>query len=201
MPKQRRFPGKQGVFAVVASLLAVAVLVPACSEPTRHRVLSFFFDGVPKPGEVRTRGYAAPVATRDAPPGAPQRVELQIVAVHPPYRENRCTECHNMDSGLLHRTPQEGLCSKCHPDVPGSLRFLHGPVAVGDCLPCHNPHASAYPKLLLSEGAKLCFRCHKREDLTTGPYHATIDTQACTECHDAHGGNTRFFLREEASVE
>jgi len=203
MPKQRRSLGKRRAPAIFAALLATAVAAPACSEPTRYGVLSFFFDGVPKPGESRPKGYAYPgtAATRDASGRPPERAALRLVSFHPPYRENRCSACHDSGSGLLFRTPQQGLCRRCHPNVPGQVKFLHGPVAVNDCLACHNPHASAYPRLLLADNKALCFRCHKRADLTPGPYHATTATQACIECHNAHGGDTRFFLKKEATVE
>jgi predicted CXXCH cytochrome family protein len=118
---------------------------------------------------------------------------------HPPYREGRCRTCHNPDDGQLFRTLQEGLCQTCHPDIPGETGYVHGPVAVNDCLFCHHYHRSQNPKLLLGDAKATCFRCHKRDSLTAGQYHARIEEQGCLTCHDPHQGNNPFFLKQPES--
>jgi predicted CXXCH cytochrome family protein len=171
----------------------------ACAEPLRYRVLSTFFDGVPLPAQ-RTQerlGYEPPPDRYGfglAPTlvdGAGDRAEL---FAHAPYRENRCGACHNPTTGNLFRTPQQGLCRECHAEVTREPTYLHGPVAVDDCLFCHHPHGSAYDGLLLASPDATCARCHDREELTEGPHHATVGEQTCTACHDPHGGEDRFFL-------
>jgi predicted CXXCH cytochrome family protein len=184
--------------AIIGLGSGILVGVSACSDQTRYRVLCFFFDGVPEPGAKPVRGYpplygAPGTATATSPDGRP--VARVPTCVHTPYRENRCAFCHDMNSGLLTRTVQRGLCRDCHPGVPGQAAYLHGPVAVSDCLVCHEPHTAFHPKLLVKGDPELCLLCHRREDLTRGPHHASIGDGPCVECHDPHGGNNPFFVK------
>lgn len=178
-------------------LLHTWLLLAACSDTSKYRVLSFFFDGVPKPGASAPGGEPPPEHT----PANDSVVSVQPlepirrkVYSHPPYLANRCGACHSAEDGQPFKTAQEGLCRGCHEGVPGDVRYVHGPVNDNACLFCHHYHASAYPKVLLDEPTKLCFRCHDGADLTTGPHHETMERQSCVECHNPHGGNDRFFL-------
>ena len=185
---------------VMLTLIAVAAaLGGACSPTTRYRVLRFFFDGVPEPGAApRQPGYPAGLNV-PAGDGTPQQADRwptgQTVYAHAPYRDNRCGVCHDPQTGELFRTARQGLCRNCHPDVPGPVPYVHGPVAVSDCLFCHHPHNAVYPKLLLTETTALCFRCHERNDLSTDAHPDDVLERACTACHQPHGGENRFFLK------
>ena len=177
---------------------AGVVVVAACSEPTRHEVLSFFFDGVPDPREAAVAGYVPlwPLGRVDGTEeGADRFGPPQKTYSHTPFRENACARCHDLGRGLLWRTPQQGLCASCHPDLPGEVAFVHGPVAVMDCLHCHSPHAAVHPKLLLKGIPALCHGCHERGELTVGEHHDRLDGRSCIECHDPHGGSNRFFVK------
>jgi predicted CXXCH cytochrome family protein len=168
---------------VLIPALAVSLLVGACSPATRYRVLSFLFDGVPEPGKPPVVGYGPAVPTEPQEP-AEARVRRPVFA-HAPFRENRCTACHNMETGQLAKEVREGLCLDCHAGVSAGDRYLHGPVAVNDCVSCH----------LLDDVHTVCFRCHRQEDLSAEPHDATIEGQACVVCHDPHGGADRFFMK------
>jgi predicted CXXCH cytochrome family protein len=165
----------------------------ACSEDSRYRVLSVFFDGVPEPGADR----GAPADRRPGDvteiedPGAPRR---RVIYKHPPYVDKRCKDCHT-GGGYLIKSPEEGLCQVCHPDIPGEVAFLHGPLAVNACLACHASHQSDFPWLLLDDLHDICYRCHEFADLSTGLHHDSTDTVTCVECHDPHGGGDKYFLR------
>jgi len=179
-------------------LIIFAIGIPACSDKaTRHRVLQFFFDGVPEPGAVTQIGYAPNTRSGQRPFSAPpERTLPDVVAYsHTPYSTGDCGGCHDPNSGGLTRTAKEGLCRSCHPDVPGGARYVHGPVAVDACLFCHHPHGSMHPGILNAAATTLCLRCHDRADLTEGSHHENLDTVTCTQCHDAHAGNDRFFLK------
>ena len=169
----------------------------ACSDSTRYRVVKFFFDGVPEPGAAPAPGYPAPPgADFQQPPeqaGSPT-VTARPIRPHPPYRDGRCGSCHDRGTGQLFRTPEEGLCGSCHQDLPGPVRYVHGPVAVKSCLFCHHHHGSPRPRLLLAEVTETCFRCHDRARLAATAYHAAVEGRSCTECHNPHGGDNRFFL-------
>jgi len=182
----------------------------ACSRTTQHRVLSFFFDGVPEPGGARdTAGASAGgqgSATVEPRLTAPPR---QYYA-HTPYRENRCGGCHDSTSGQLIRAVAEGLCLTCHSKLTADARFVHGPVAVDDCTACHHFHGSAFPNLLLFDPVATCLNCHDRVDLSAGDCEyqslaptltgvvadAAPDVRNCVECHDPHVGNNRYFLKK-----
>ncbi len=181
-------------------LLGLSIL-QACSAPTRYRVLSFFFDGVPTPGtgtaadEASEGTEVAALPSDGSGPLAAAPVRTPSYA-HPPFRDNRCDECHNITTRQPSKTVSEGLCQTCHNDLPGRARFVHGPVAVNACLFCHHHHSAPHPKVLLDEPPALCLRCHDENDLAGGEYHATIGEQVCVECHDPHTGDNRFFLKE-----
>lgn len=186
--------------AILALSIGVSALLSACSQATRHRVLAFFFDGVPRPGERAPIGYAGKAG--DPAPTEPDTAQKKARKAgkqyaHPPYRDNDCGGCHNMYDGGLFGESGGGLCAKCHTDPPGEARFLHGPVAVNACRFCHHHHSSPYPKMLHDKVPSLCFRCHRRIDLTEGPHHETTDRQICTDCHNPHGGSDRFFLEQD----
>ncbi len=116
-----------------------------------------------------------------------------------PFAANECTRCHDLttasgfrklggapastraagdlaEAGRL-RMPVDELCAHCHTDftieAPGNEDlWLHGPVASGWCILCHQPHSSVHQDLLTHQPtALLCSRCHLREDLVQTPEH------------------------------
>lgn len=178
---------------VSATAVALAVLA-ACAGKNRHEVLSFFFDGVPPPGGFppasSTLGGPTPdVAGASGPAAAPQQF-----FPHTPYRESKCEGCHDATSGQLVRPIQEGLCLTCHARLVEEKQLVHGPVAVGDCALCHHYHGSPNQYMLLADPIKTCLNCHDLADLSTGEHHVQAD-RACTDCHDPHGGDNRFFVK------
>lgn len=52
------------------------------------------------------------------------------------------------------------LCAACHEGKLFRGKFVHGPVAAGNCGLCHSPHASDHAGLLVKEPAALCLDCH-----------------------------------------
>ncbi|MHC5111274.1 MAG: cytochrome c3 family protein [Planctomycetota bacterium] len=191
-------------FFRVAPLLLVALGL-GCAAATRYQILSFFFEGVPEPTENRAAGEVseqAPDSDVDDPNVNPeagrssQIASANVVRLHAPYTRYECRACHEADSGLVTRTPQDGLCRQCH-DVPADIRYVHGPVAVDDCLICHHHHGGEFPMMLRVDPGQLCIQCHDRDDLTGGEHHALLDESACLDCHSGHGGDDRFFLKRE----
>jgi predicted CXXCH cytochrome family protein len=179
----------------VAFAAATSLSLWACSTTARYRVLNFFFDGVPPPGAASTQ--AAPDATELQGPIPKAARAPVIIYAHPPDRENRCGSCHDRTWGQMFRSIEDGLCATCHADIPGQARYVHGPVAVNDCLFCHHHHGTTRPKMLLDDAATLCLSCHDRDDLGEGPHHEPTDA-SCVSCHDPHGGQDRFFLKRTA---
>jgi predicted CXXCH cytochrome family protein len=91
-----------------------------------------------------------------------------------------CGTCHaELDaSALPHKTKgkiakglsAEGpaLCAKCHENKLFEGKIVHGPVAAGLCLGCHDPHDSDNQGLLKKKPAALCLDCHP--DIAKGPH-------------------------------
>ena len=190
--------GRHALLILTTSAL-VSALVPACSKTARHRVLRFFFGGAPEPGKPAEAAPGTPGATgpREIAGAPAERLAgRRMLYVHPPYREKEgCRAYHDPSSAQLLMTVREGLCMSCHVDPADAAPYVHGPVAVNDCVACHHYHGSPYPKMLLEDARAICFRCHERSDLGDGPQHAMIDDQGCLECHDPHGGHDRFLLK------
>jgi len=181
-------------------LIALPALILSCAGSNRHRVLSFFFDGVPKPGESRPVGYAPHSRTKASRPFNRPTKRPAVSGVmypHAPWAEQACTRCHRDGSMLLIRTVDEGLCQMCHREIPGNARYVHGPVAANACDLCHVRHFSARPKLLRDEPDALCLLCHAQGDQLEGDYHDGIELRSCVDCHDPHGGNNQYFVKPD----
>ena len=190
-------------------LILAGMALAGCGDPeTRYRVLSFFFDGVPRPGEAprprggirRGLGSAGPedlVATTTRPTTGPAAAVAEAPLVyHPPYRDPRqCKGCH--DPSKAFGAPAADVCMKCHKRHYDQQwdDWTHGPVALGQCSLCHVPHSSRYAGLLTAPMPDLCLGCHDAKRTLERPYHATAQFQPCTSCHDPHfAGNRRLLL-------
>jgi len=191
--------------ATPASLsLAVAgtLLVSACAASTRYKVLSFFFEGVPRPGQVDAPSTDESTALPGQDPLSLLRAANRTeVFWHRPFVDRECARCHSMVQGGAVRDVPGGICLSCHEGLLADRPFVHGPAAVGACVQCHHPHRSEIPGILLREGEATCTHCHALEDLIPGDHHGAIGTTpgGCVECHDPHGGVDRLFLKPKAS--
>ncbi|MHC5113350.1 MAG: cytochrome c3 family protein [Planctomycetota bacterium] len=181
--------------AWIAATVAGAVVWCGCSIERDYEILSFFFDGVPEPGSADAAAGAGGGA------GAGGALFAGgMVSGHTAYRERRCAWCHGDAAQYGFQTIgfsslSETVCLDCHTD---SLEhtYLHGPVAVGACLFCHEPHVSRFPSLLVDESPELCLACHQFEfeGQPVSEVHAD-PTRDCLECHTGHGGDHHYFLR------
>ena len=75
---------------------------------------------------------------------------------------------------------------------------VHGPVAVGQCLFCHNPHKSQVKYLLKGPVPELCYLCHDEDATESIPAHFVRELSACTDCHDPHASDERPLLKQAA---
>lgn len=170
-----------------AGLCALATLSVACSAPTRYRILTFFFDGVPP-----LDAPAAADAGREPRKAATAGPAIQV-RDHGPYAAKLCDGCHETGRGNALVVPAEELCTRCHA-LDLRKKFVHGPITGGGCLLCHDPHHSQYPYLLVAESGVFCVRCHDRRALRRVEGHEGPD-QACTACHEAHMSDREYLLR------
>lgn len=78
------------------------------------------------------------------------------------------------------------ITDKCHSKI-GKEKYVHGPVAVGECLICHEKTGAHKFKRIVNVRS-LCFKCH---DSKTG-IHNNLNPKTsegyreCCNCHDAH---------------
>jgi predicted CXXCH cytochrome family protein len=171
-----------------------ALILLACSPQSRHRVLSFIFDGVPPPGSVEAREPSVAELMVQGQPGVSGPVDPQIqwASVHAPYAEERCDACHE---GLLTdviAATDQSRCLGCHGETALTERWDHGPVAAGQCRICHEAHVSIHPNLQSQAQPALCVMCHDAPDLMTAiPAHLGQADLSCTACHDPHRSTAR----------
>jgi len=138
--------------------------------------------------------------------------DLQQDTVHPPVEEN-CLDCHlphTSPNDALLVEPPEKLCLDCHQEATPELvermtaaSHPHPPVADGECLECHQPHATATPSLLRAQGAELCGICHEETtakiDKATNQ-HPPVEEGECTACHGVHGTDQPKLLAASYST-
>lgn len=198
---------RRGAVTVCLSLSALILfllLLSSCSKEQRHRVLTFFFEGVPS-----LDGSDSRITFRTSTWTNVDAVQARVKkgrgvtgssqargSSHEPVRD--CEKCHGRRTsggkrGLVEPVPD--LCYSCHDNYGEHGEYVHGPVGVGECLFCHDPHQSGYVNLQRAAQPELCFRCHSKKDMDTIPGHHIAKESICTECHDPHMSQVRKLLR------
>jgi predicted CXXCH cytochrome family protein len=109
---------------------------------------------------------------------------------HQPFLEGECGKCHR--KARKDSPTDASLCYECHKNRSVMYRHVHGPVAAGKCLICHDPHGSGLKGLVRKDPGELCTSCH---DQPSAREHTSNRTRVCTLCHDPHYGMDRKLLR------
>jgi predicted CXXCH cytochrome family protein len=179
-------------------LVGVACVV-SCTDTERHRALSFLFDGVPPlPGQVFEE-----TQDEDAINAQRRRVEPTWF-LHEPQSD--CQRCHgdqkqeNFSRQVKLVSPLPALCYECHDMPQGGKGWVHGPVASGQCVICHEPHRSLNRYLLKRPEPQMCFQCHEETSLKTLPGHDQASFQACLDCHAGHSSFAKHLLKAGSVV-
>ncbi|MBC8229486.1 hypothetical protein H8E77_08065 [bacterium] len=124
-----------------------------------------------------------------------------------------CQDCHEFGEPLpydykkLRKNPEFISCQteECHADI-GKEKYSHGPVNVGTCIACHNPHGSLNKHELRSPTLLLCLECHligsDINPLKQKYVHGPVNI-GCVEgvCHDPHASPYKYHLRTFFSPE
>ena len=80
---------------------------------------------------------------------------------------------------------------------------VHRPVLKGDCLACHNPHASTLPKLVKGNLVEVCGQCHsdtiKRQEHSP-TQHDPVRGGDCAACHDPHSSDSVLMFADPDTV-
>lgn len=177
-----------------------------CDRMTRYKVLTFFFEGVPSPDgkypgaepNIVTVRNVDRINAKNANAMATNADQWgqRLSSRHDFVKE--CDKCHlgDLRSGRQElKKPVPNLCYSCHTDLHQAGDYLHGPLNVGECVFCHDPHQSTYIHLQKAPQPDLCYRCHQRQDIEVVPGHQELLEKVCTDCHDPHGGPTLQFLK------
>ncbi len=90
------------------------------------------------------------------------------------------------------------VTAQCHATM-GKAKYVHSPVAKGDCSACHSATGQSHPGAgsmqLTAEEPALCLRCHKNPADGLAYPHSAVE-EGCTGCHSPHqGGQPRFVLQ------
>jgi len=215
----------------VSGMLA---LVIACSGPARDNMLRVLFNDPPVHDSLAVAAdtvKATAQAITDAKAGAMRAAtRAKEKYVHSPYEDGECGDCHSVSTSVSFRpafsgekstasyndrtgarliAPREKICYECHDDMtPEELasvgKYLHSPAEEGECLECHNPHASPFPNMLRKGDPveKLCFQCHDLEDIVDIKPHdqRTPQMQRCITCHDPHVSQREYLLKPGAGL-
>jgi predicted CXXCH cytochrome family protein len=137
--------------------------------------------------------------------------------------EQGCPSCHEAPHGKNKATKSltaavPDLCFQCHDKEHFIRKTVHPPVAAGDCMSCHDPHASDNALLLVEPVPYLCRTCH--QDKNDGkhilggyglgdihPIQGRKDPSrrnqelTCTSCHNPHSSSQpRLFTNETATT-
>lgn len=178
-------------WALLSVLLLLSVFALGCEAKSRYRVLSFLFDGVPVPKGMEPVGANGKALTAKA---LTDEADLKRrYTEHGPYAAKMCEGCHQRQTNKL-LMPVEDLCQYCHV-FNAVKKHVHGPLASGGCVVCHNAHGSGNKYLLVADSAVFCLYCHKQEDILKKDVHRNNNT-ACTDCHNAHASDNEFLLLE-----
>jgi predicted CXXCH cytochrome family protein len=180
-------------------LVFLGIFVVSCDEVEHHDVLTFFFEGVPP-----LHGQLTEELVDSDSQGLSRTRPKQPWFIHQPRKD--CTVCHDKSKQRLFssqtylRKPVPELCYQCHVDYTTSASYVHGPVAVGRCLFCHNPHKSRIEHLLVEPEPQLCYLCHNIDTVSLIPALLVKQQFACTDCHNAHTSSVKYLLNEAPSL-
>jgi len=190
LPPGRKRPHAYWLLAL--SCLFVFTL-PGCDRLSRHKVLTFFFTGVPSLEEQdkmkaeRLEGTQKPKpddTTQVAAARAPSRSTALGSSrfSHGPYAANTCYECHEVSAS-------------------GGLRgFGKKEEAAGSVA-----QAGVVPGKMVAPMAELCVGCHDSKSpakaFEAGLWvHGPVGNGYCILCHGPHNGPEPYLLLKQADA-
>ena len=158
------------------------------------------FVEVSLPQEDGSKISQALVLFRDPKIGRGFEVQFPFYSFHTQENESACTECHELtppessDKNFMMVTQ---LCLECHKEL-SQKNYVHGPITVGGCSPCHDFGSQPERYKLLTAGSDLCFGCHetKESEFARDYIHGPLAAGICSICHSPHASNEKFNLRQ-----
>ena len=179
----------------ISTIILVGML--GCEPKTRYRALCLLFDGVPTPPGMVPCDNARVGAVPVVKSSGKGTEEVLAYKQHGPYAARLCEGCHQRQTNKL-LMAKEDLCFNCH-DLQIKKRIIHGPVASGSCMVCHDPHGSGNQYMLVAKSQDFCLHCHETKDILRSAAHQNMD-DGCTACHNAHASDNDFLLIASAAA-
>ncbi|MDD5773455.1 MAG: hypothetical protein PHX78_08350 [bacterium] len=91
-----------------------------------------------------------------------------------------------------------GKCLSCH-EKNGwkDMKFVHGPLAINDCRPCHiKPDKEVLKKAEVDFRKNPCNFCHQDSEIKNAhPETLKKEKLNCLTCHNPHASDKEYFLR------
>ncbi|MCX7015117.1 MAG: cytochrome c3 family protein [Candidatus Sumerlaeota bacterium] len=122
---------------------------------------------------------------------------LKTGAVHPPPASKAAKAKPTQETKDIVLGPS-CITSECHADM-GKAKFLHGPMNLKQCDPCHKPIQNRHEFQPMPEGPALCLTCHEiapKKKVVHEPFQ-----KDCQACHDPHESDDRYFVKGGTGVE
>jgi len=207
-PQGKKRLGWRVGFAILLGLIVGGGGCVSIDPLTKHKLLTTVFDGVPELPtidelcqdnieELFNQYYEKRIAQSTMGDTEEEKgvSSDQATSEHRPWKEKNCQGCHDFKAKNKLRLPNDEICFLCHKNfIQG--QFVHGPVAVGACLACHDPHSSGHPSLLQKSLKEICFKCHKEKRLAQEMHEKIVASgMLCVDCHDPHSRDLRYFLK------
>jgi len=209
------------LYMILIRMVMLSVLITSisgCDRQAKHKVLTFFFTGVPPLEEqAQKKEGAEKDKTKEVEKKAAPQPTLYT---HPLTAARLCNQCHQTTAnfGLFGQkgrpfiygkgglapgplvVPRKELCTTCHKDKSAAETiteglWLHPTSAKGDCYVCHDPHQSTSPYMLLETPQQICIPCHT--DPKVIELEAHKQPGDCLTCHNPHLGKNRLLLKKD----
>jgi predicted CXXCH cytochrome family protein len=180
---------RHGVIALLVTLLLAVAAVSGCSQTTRHDVLTFFFTGVPEPGEEEKAWEK-------------QAIEAQAVVAVRSARNLAAKTFMNKVRVFVHGPYGAGQCERCHATA-ASKPFRTGKGKVDDAVVAQ---AKSFGPRLAFPREELCVTCHSEKSTAVARasglwQHEPVAKGWCTTCHSPHKSERQYMLLKTNSVE
>lgn len=182
--------GSTKSFALGLIALAMIALITAVVHAAGHPQTA--------PARAAARSTAAPARAAAGTCLECHAAVTKHAVVHP--KSTDCASCHVSTERDAHKFTVKA-CTTCHQMVTPADKFVHGPVAAGECLTCHDPHGTDEPQLVRVFGSELCEKCHveiKARLAEKRFTHAPVK-EDCATCHDPHASPSKYQIRVDGA--
>lgn len=194
-------------FGLIICLLCLTNGCVKIDPLAKHKFLTTIFDGVPDIPSIDelceeniedlfNKYFEQKITEASSSDWDTGKISSEAAgSAHRPWKEKNCQGCHNFQAENKLKLPKNEICFLCHKNfIQG--KYVHGPVSVGACLACHDPHSSPNPSLLRKSLKEICFKCHLEKRLASQMHDKVIaNGMVCVDCHNPHSRNMRYFLK------